>query len=481
MAGIGFQLKKLVNKEKIYGGIRAFVYSSVIISGPLILCIVQLLIAQKFLVIFGAQFFERELLIAGIMYSFVFSQVITSGFFMVITRYVSDQIYCKKEGNIMPSLYGAIALILVIGGLISITFYSYSSLGMIFKIPAYLLFIELLILNILAIYISAVKKYMNIVKAYGVGAITAIFTMWICFLVLDTLKAEHLLVCMVAGFLVSIVYLIRSIKRQFPETNNNSFDFLSYIQKYPSLFFIGLFYVIGLFGHIFIVWGSDRQERIGDTFIIAPFYDVPYFYAFLSVLPAMIMFVVSMETSFFKLYKKYYENVTGEYPLWQINEIKSKMLHVLKYELVKIMRFQLIFTILAIFFGTTIIPLSIEQRGIFNILVIGNYFFIIMYVIMQILLYFDDRKGVVIVISTYMSVSLLSMANTVIFEGNYGLPSFLSGIIGLLIAILRLFHYMKNIEYYTFCYQPLFTVHKNSFMERIAHRMNELNRGGRGN
>ncbi|MBS4196423.1 exopolysaccharide Pel transporter PelG [Lederbergia citri] len=481
MAGIGFQLKKLVGKEKFYGGLRAFVYSSVIISGPMILCIVQLLIGQKLLSLSGAELFERELLLSTTMYSFVFSQVITGGLLMVVTRYVSDQIYMNKEENVMSSLYGSIAIILVIGGSISTAFYSFSPLGTTFKIVAYLLFIELLITNILAIYISAVKKYMHIVKAYGFGAITSISAMGLCLKIFNTLKAEYFLVCMAAGFIIAIVLLIRSVKERFPKANKNYFDFLSYIQKYPSLFFIGLFYVISLFGHIFIVWSSDIQEKVGDTFVMAPLYDVPIFYAYLSIIPAMVMFVVSMETSFFEAYKKYYEKVSGEYSLGEISEARKKMFHVLTRELVYIMEFQLIFTILAIALGTTIIPLTIEQRAIFNVLVIGNYFFIIMFVLMQILLYFDDRKGAVIVISTFMSVSLLSMTVIVLFGGNYGLASFISGMIGLITAFLRLFHYVKNHEYYTFCSQPLFPVDKTSFMDRFAHRMNRLNGGERGN
>nr|WP_257989792.1 exopolysaccharide Pel transporter PelG [Bacillus infantis] len=480
MAGIGFQLKKLANNGKRYGGLRAFAYSSVIISGPMILCIVQLLIAQKLLAVSGAGFSERGLLLSGTMYSFVFSQIITGGFIMVVTRYVSDQIYLEKEDNILSSLYGVIAVILAAGGLISIVFYSFSPLAIPFKVVAYFFFIELLVINILAIYISAVKKYMQIVKAYIFGAIIAVMSMWLCMQVWDNLKAEHVLASMAAGFFVAIILLINSIKKRFPTANQHYFDFLPYMQKYPSLFFIGLFYVIGLFGPIFIVWGSEIQLKVSDTFVMAPFYDVPVFYAYLSIIPAMVKFVISMETSFFNVYKRYYGNITGQYSLMQINEARTKMFHVLTHELVYIMEFQLFFTILAIALGSTIIPLSTEQINIFNLLVIGNYFFIIMYILLQILLYFDDRKGAVLVISSYMSASLASMALIVAFGGNYGLSSFVSGIIGLITAFLRLNYYGKNIEYYTYCSQPMYSADKKGMIDNFAHRMNILNGGGRG-
>ena len=480
MAGIGFQLKKLVDNGKNYGGLRAFAYSSIIISGPMIFCIIQLLIGQKLLVESGSSFTEREYLLTGTMYSFVFSQLLTGGFLMIVTRYVSDQIYLKKEENILSSLYGVIAIIVLIGGMAAFAFYAISPLGMFFKIVAYLFFMELLIVNILAIYISAVKKYMQIVKAYGLGAITAGFSMWICLQLMDYLKAEHLLACMAAGFIVAIVFLIYSVKERFPRANQNSFDFLSYIQQYPSLFFIGFFYSVSLFGHIFIVWSSDIQAVVGNTFIMAPFYDVPVFYAYLTLIPAMVMFVVSMETSFYKVYKRFYEKVGGEYSLREINEAKAKMFQVLSRELVYIMEFQLVFTILAIALGATVIPLSTEQVHIYNLLVIGNYFFIIMFILMQILLYFDDRKGALMVISSYMTVSLLSMTAIILAGGNYGLAGFCSGLTGLIVAFWRLYHYGKNIEYYTYCTQPLFANDKTNFLARMALRMNEVNEGERG-
>lgn len=481
MAGIGFQLKKLVDNSKNYGGLRAFTYSSVIISGPMILCIFQLLIGQKLLMESGSTFMERELLLTGTMYSFVFSQVITGGFLMVVTRYVSDQIYLEKEENILSSLFGVIAIIVLIGGLASIAFYAISPLSMAFKIVAYLFFMELLIVNILTIYISAVKKYMQIVKAYGIGALTAGISMWLCLQLVDYLKAEHLMACMSAGFTVAIVFLIKSIKERFPKANKNCFDFLSYIQHYPSLFFIGFFYSISLFSHIFIVWGSDIQAVVGNTFVMAPFYDVPVFYAYLSIIPAMVMFVVSMETSFYKVYKRYYEKVSGDYSLSQINDAKTKMFQVLTRELVYIMEIQLFFTILAIALGITVIPLSTEQIHIYNILVIGNYFFIIMFILMLILLYFDDRKGALMVIASYMVVSMMSMITVILIGGNYGLAGFCSGLTGLVIAFWRIFHYGKNIDYYTYCTQPLFASEKINTLTRVANRMNEINGEGRGN
>ena len=441
----------------------------------MILCISQLIVAQYFLKNSNASFFERELLLSGSLYGFVFSQLITSGFIMVITRYVADQIYQREEQNILSSLYGIMAVILIIGGFIGFVFYLFSPLNFLVKMIGYLFFTELLIVNILTMYISAINIYFKIVKSYIIGILISMAAMWVCSLASQELTAVYLLACMSFGFFIIILLLMKSIKNSFPVCNQNYFGFLPYISRYPSLFFIGLFYTLGLFGHIFMFWGSELKTVVGNTFVIAPLYDVSVFYAYLSILPAMIKFVVSVETSFYKEYKNYYSKVLGTSSIQEIAEAKSDMFHVLKRELVFIMEVQLFFTIIAIPLGTTLLPLTIQQVDIFNILVIANYYFIIMFVIIQILLYFDDRKGALLVLASYLAVSLPVTVITIVYEGYYGVSCFIAGLIGLSVAIARLYHYGKNLEYYTYCMQPTILKRKKGFFERMAYKLNSIN------
>ncbi len=77
--------------------------------------------------------------------------------------------------------------------------------------------------------------------------------------------------------------------------------------------------------HNFLFWTSELGVRIGGTYIYAPTYDVPTFYAFLSIMPSMIMFMVSIETSFYDKYKKYYSLITGKGNFTDIENAKKDM------------------------------------------------------------------------------------------------------------------------------------------------------------
>lgn len=474
MAGIGFQLRNLIKENSFFWGIKGFAFSTIVIAGPMILCIFLITVAQHFLNIMNTPYFERELFLAGTLYSFVFSQLITSGLIMLATRYLADQLFARKNENVLSSLYGIVALALLVGGVTGIAFYSFSPLDIVFKIFSYFFFIELVITWLLTMYISALKNYLQIIRGFLIGVIISVIAIWFCYGVLNFVTATQMFACMDLGFFITILLFFRSIRRKFPVNNQRYFEFLTYFAKYPSLFLIGLFYTLGLYGHIFIVWWSDLQTIVSNTFVMATLYDTPIFYAYLTIIPAMVMFVVSVETSFYERYKSLYSKILGSSSFQDIKEAQSKMFNVLSRELMFIMEFQLFFTICAIALGTKLLPLTIEQVDIFNIVVIGNYFFIMMFIVMQILLYFDDRKGVLLVISSYVIASTIFTVITVMFK-NYGLSCFIAGLIGLGLSFSRLYHYSKNFGYYTYCSQPLVKKEEKTFLNGFVEKLNSLN------
>jgi polysaccharide biosynthesis protein PelG len=474
MAGIGFQLRNLFKNNSFYGGTKALAVSSVVIAGPMILCIALITMAQLFLLKSDAPFYERELLLAGTLYSFVFSQLITGGFTMLFSRYLADLLFANRKENILSSLYGILAVCLLVGGIVGSVYLLFSPLVWTYKVFSYLFFMELIVVWILCIYISALKKYMQIVRGFFVGVCLSGIAIWFCFYILNVHNATIIFACMNLGFFMMILLYLSSIKQQFSVNNQRYFDFLAYFERYPSLFFIGLLYTLGLYGHSFIVWGSNLNVLVGNTFVIAPFYDVPVYYAYLTTLPAMIMFVVSMETTFHKEYKNFYSMILGSSPLYEIKLGQSKMLKALSRELLLMMEVQLFFTLMAVALGTRLLPFTVEQIDVFNIMVIGNYFFIIMFIIVQILLYFDDRKGALIVISTYcLSILFLTFVTTLF--GKYGISVFLAGALGLGVAFIRLNHYCKHLGYYTYCSQPLVNKKAKLAVGDFIQRLNSLN------
>jgi len=474
MAGIGFQLKNLFKENSFFWRIKAFAFSSIVIAGPMILCILLITLGQWFLGQLGTPFQERELFLGGTLYSFVFSQLLTGGFTMLFSRYLADQLYLGKRENVLSSLYGVLAVNLLLGGIAGGIFYFISPLGLLIKLSCYLFFMELTIVWLLSIYISALKEYLQLIWGFFIGVTIAAALIFGGSILLGQSTAAVLFFSMDLGFFAIILLFFASIKQHFPENNQHYFDFLTYLQKYPSLFLIGFLYTLGLYGHSFIVWLGPLKVVAGNTYVMAPLYDVPVFYAYLTILPAMVLFVVSVETSFYEQYQKFYSMVLGQATLKEIKEAQKKMSNVISREFAFIMEFQLFFTICAISLGTKLLPLSTEQVDIFNIITVGNFFFIMMFILVQILLYFDDRQGALITIAAYTGSLLLLTAITLLF-GSYGLACFIAGLLGLGVALVRIYRYSKDFGYYTFCHQPLIIKEEKLYAERIAAKLNSLN------
>ncbi len=480
MAGIGFELKKLFKGTGFLSKIRAFAYSALVSLGPFIIAtiiIASLILLMNFM---DVSYRQRELFIATIVYSFIFSQIIASGFKMLITRYIADQIYAEKFKRILPSLYGVLSIVITISGIIGILFFWNSPLPLYIKLVSYLLFMELVIVFVIMEYLSTVKDYMRIVKSFIAGLLLIVILSYIFlqFTNLDTVFA--LLLAMDLGFLTVISFMSGYLQKIYGKSERRYFDFLVYFDKFPSLFFIAFCYTLGLYIHNFLFWTSDLGVLIGGTYTYAPVYDVPAFYAFLSIMPAMVVFVVSVETNFYEKYRNYYSLITGKGNFSDIENARKEMTRSLWSEIRNIMELQLFFTLVFIAVGYYVFPrlgLSQFSIDIFNVLALGAYMCIIMMIIMLILLYFEDRAGALFVaVSFLLSNAIFTFLTLQYSENVYGLGFFAAAFFSLVIALMELMVYLKNIHYHTFCGQPIIYVQKKGVFGKLVDFFASRNR-----
>ena len=139
--------------------------------------------------------------------------------------------------------------------------------------------------------------------------------------------------------------------------------------------------------------------------MISPFYDLPVFYAYLTVVPTLVTFVVSVETSFYDKFRGYYDKILNGGTLLEITRAKWDMQRTLMQEVSFMMEVQLLFTVVSLALGIKLLPMlgfSNAQLYTFNILVLGYFVFIMSFIIMLIMLYFDDRRGVLAVSSLFV-------------------------------------------------------------------------------
>lgn len=455
MAGIGFELKKIFEKNTISSKVRGYSYATIISVGPMIVSVIMLISIGGILKLMKIDLGSIETITTSIMYAYIFSLISVSGFVMVISRYISDKIYIEDVSDVLASLVGVISINLLLGGSMAILFFINSPLEFNIKLLSYMFFLDLSIIYILTAYISALKDYMRIVKGFGIGAISTILLS----LALISLKVgvtSAILLGLVIGFLITILLLIISIKSFFSLMSPNVFSFVGYIFKMPYLFFINLLYTLGLFAHNFIMWKfSDISSTINDTYIISGTYDNATFFAILTIIPATVLFVVRVETAFYEKYKKFTTTLDGGGSLRDIEISKKEMINVLRRELINIMKMQFVATLLLIIFGTTVLLPALgkdsETIALFSLLSIGYYMTYMTFIVLTILLYFDNQEDALKIATMFFMGNIIFSYFTILLGREYyglGLP--ISSLLSLIVGLHFLDVTLSNIDYRLF-------------------------------
>jgi uncharacterized membrane protein len=118
------------------------------------------------------------------------------------------------------------------------------------------------------------------------------------------------------------------------------------------------------------------------------------------------------------------------------------------------------------------VGMDANMVGIFQILCFGYCFYGLLRCIIIVLLYFDDRVGATI--STIL-FAILSIAGTYftmkMSVEYYGIGFVAAAIIASIYAIIRLFVFVRNLEYNVFCKQPLFFTEKRGIFTKIAEKI----------
>ncbi|WP_342527915.1 exopolysaccharide Pel transporter PelG [Chryseomicrobium sp. FSL W7-1435] len=473
MAGIGFQLKELYDQSNFLGQLRAMSFSAIVATGPMFLTILLITVVREWLLVIGTPLSEVLLFMATTQYAFIFSQLLTGGFLFLIARYVADQTFLEQETKVLSSLYGLLAITFFIGFISTIVFYWGSPLSFAYKFLSYLFFVELIGIWILSMYVSALKDYKRIIISYGIGIAISFILSWLFIQVFGWATSFAMMVSIVSGFGLVYALLFRYVKLYFQVDDKNYFDFLRYLERYPALFAIGFFYYLGLYGHSFIVWQGEYQVIVAETFSIAPFYDVPIFYAYLSVLPALVLFMVTIETKFYVTYKKYYSRILNGSSLSEIENAKREMFRVLRLELLFLAQIQLLVILTAVFLGLTLLPsigVTQGQLDIFIYAAIGSWFIGILINVFMLMLYFDDRSSALKVILLFAGVTMLVTVLSTFTWIPLGVNLFVGGAVGMVASLILMKSGLNEIDYSTFCTQPIVAKQQSTWIEKYVVR-----------
>ncbi|MCP4754705.1 MAG: exopolysaccharide Pel transporter PelG [Proteobacteria bacterium] len=451
MAGIGFQLRRLSRQDNLMGTFQAYIYSALISTGPWIFTI----IALGGISMFAGQFASREILGEFrriVIYNFAFSLVMSAPVFMVVTRYLADSIYREDVSDTPGLLLGSMALLFGLEMPVVCVFYlCYSEIETVLALCAIANFLLISGIWLVSIFITALKNYKAIIQAFALG-----MTITVAASVL--LSERYGAVGIVGSFNLGLssvtALLIARILVEYPYPFKKPFAFLSYFGKYWEIALSGLVYNLAVWSDKWVMWFAPEADRSSGKLILYPNYDSAMFLAYLTIVPAMAMFVMSVETDFFERYRRFYRDIQEQATFRQIQENQVQMIGSVVHASRGFLVLQGSICFVAILLSSRIfdfLGINYLQLGMFRFGVLGSLFQVFTLFLTILLSYFDNRRGVLLTHVLFLVTNgLFTLLFLKLGFRYYGYGFFLASLVTFAVAAFMTMKYIGNLVYHTF-------------------------------
>ncbi|PIE67156.1 MAG: hypothetical protein CSA23_05220 [Deltaproteobacteria bacterium] len=455
MAGIGFELKKILNRQTFLGDLTAYMYAAMVSSGPWLMSIVCLAVLGIYQGA-GLTRLEHALFRSTVVYTYAFSLILLGIVQLIATRYMADRLYEKQIDTILSTLFTCSVLVLTAGSAFAAGSYFFFQVSFLHKMLGVMLFLVISMIWLCMIFLSAIKDYNGIVNAFALGAVLSIAA---AFYLGRSMGTEGYLAGYLIGQAVTLFWILAKVIVEFPPGRLWNRDFLMYFIRYGDLVGVGFLFNIGIWVDKFVFWMAPDARIIVPWFATHDIYEAPVFFAYLTIVPAMAIFLLKIETVFYQHYRQYYAKVIGKRSLAEILKEKSDMVDALKGSIRDVFVVQGTVTVFCLIFAPTLVALarlSPMQIPLFRIVLIGSFLQILLCINVIILFYFDLRRAVLVVSVVFVAANAgLSTLSIVLGFAFYGYGYTYACLIALMVAFHQLHINVRDLEYLTFAQQPV--------------------------
>ncbi|RUM44769.1 MAG: hypothetical protein DSY46_04720 [Hydrogenimonas sp.] len=452
MAGIGFEIRKILKDETIFSIVKAFSYAGIVSSGPWIISMLSILIAGYV----ANFFFDNQQMVVDftimITYVIAFSLILTSYSQLSFTRFVSDMLFAKKRHKVLPNALGVMVVNIVIGMVFILpwTLSIYYETHSLFIASTFeLTFIVLCSIWIVNIVLTGVKNYKYVIFSFFIAYLLIILLIfWF-----DKGDLESYLLSFLIGQTVLLLLLMVLMFKEFQSDHWIAFDFFKKV--YKDLVWIGLFLNGSIWIDKFIFWLNPFTNSEGIGLLkYSPIYDYPIFLAYLSIAPAMAVFLLRIETDFAIFYDKYFSAAREGGTLKELYLYANEMIDSARVGLIEILRIQTLIGFLIVLFAEAIFEvftIPTVYIPLFIVDLIGTTLQVFFMSIVTILFYLDKRREILaLVILLFFLNFCLTLYSQYLGPYYYGYGAALAYFIVSLFGLLLLNQSFKRFHYETF-------------------------------
>lgn len=457
MAGIGFELRRMLRKDTLASLVQAYTYAGVIGSGPWVFSIVGILLIG----IFSASVVVPAFLVTqfqtSVTYMVAGSLILTGLVQLAFTRFVSDRLFEKRKDMILPNLHGLLLVVTLAAGVLGTLalLLLLPNLGLLYRMLMLAGFTLMCDVWVLTILLSGMKRYKAIVALFGLAYALIVISA----LLMRPWGLEGLLGGFVLGNYVLLAGMWILVVREFnPKGRLIAFDFGQRKLLYPTLIAIGFLYNFGVWIDKFMFWyfPPTSQAIIGGL-RASLIYDLPVFLAYLSIIPGMAVFLVRIETDFVEFYDKFYDAVRSGGSLEYIEAMRDEMVYSIKQGLGEIGKIQTLAVLITFVAGPALLSalgISRLYLPLLHVQVIGAGLQVGLMAILNVFFYLDQRRIVLFLCLEFVVLNIV-LTGLTLYAGAalYGYGFAVATLITLCTGLLLLSKQLNRLEYETFMLQ----------------------------
>jgi len=468
MAGVGFELRRMIDQRRGFvGKVRAYSCAALIASGPWLMTILTLTLLN----VAGPYLGDTQsysLFRALVTYAFAFSLVLQGIAQMAVTRWVADLLYARRYAEVLPAFAACLIVTGAAHALIGGLFCLWAGFAPLLAALATTLFTIIGMTWIALIWLNVVRQYDDVLRAYVYGTLIAMVGVLLVFLSHGT---ESILAAYTAGQAFTLILLLRTGLRGMESGGSRDFSVFKSLVSFPVLAGVGFAYNAAIWVDKAVFWFADGY---GSHPLVRyhPLYDTCSFLAYLTVVPALAVNLVQLETSFYEKYRAYYGAILAGAPLKVIETNRRRMFESLREGIVRLLRLQGAVTVAVIVFAPVImqtLELPEIAARMFRLTCLGAGFHVLLLICVLMQMYFDLRMQALATSTVFFLLNGL-FAWWSVNRGieTYGVGYALASFLTLLLGFVLLHRSLDRLDYHTFTSQPIGSKEERREAERLA-------------
>ena len=431
---------------------RAGLYAGLIAVGPWMVSVsslVTLIFMLRPYVGAGAM----DVFTCLITHCYALALLIIGPFSLLLTRYAADRFFDGRRQRIFGSFLFALAVIVpVSGGLGILLFGIGDGLGGIQKASAIVLLLLACSSFMAGSYLTSVSCYRWVLGSFVVGFAASC---GLAFLAVRWYGSDAALGGFAAGHAVLFLLLFWRLAREFGGDYDVSRDVCSYVARFPSLVFAGLFYNCGLWVDKVLFWQFSAQSFSVTGWIKAsPEYDLAIHIALATMVPGMAAYVLALETSFATSLQRYREAIGGSATLSHLEVLRVDAVSGLRrsmWTLIKVQGLTTLLVFLNLDALCALLGIGAIARGVFVMTLIGCFLLVMFLSLLTVLFYLDDRKGALRATFVFFVVNASMSALTLVGQESYYGFGFVAGAAaGLIVSFLSVSERLESLHRHIF-------------------------------